>query len=355
MRHKDKSNIFNGGFRRDMTSRMTIFSFVAAIAMFSVSICTMPMPAHAETSTEIQAKIDAAKSHRDDLYDQAEQASEALNATQSDIDSITESISSTQEDIDSTNNRIASAKSKLSSDMSSEYKGRGNSFISLILGASSLSELTRNMHYANKLSSETADAIGEISSLEDELSSKKEQLEGDKADNESLLSQQQEQKDELDSEASEADAYVNGLDVDLKEALAKEEADEQAQSVPAAGDVPEIDASVSGWRQTVLSAAYANVGGSYVYGASSWGVCDCSGLTMLCYGEAGISIPHQSESQASFCDKPISEAVPGDVVWKYGHVGIYIGNGRTIEAFNPHRGIRYGYLSSFSRCGSPIE
>ena len=35
-------------------------------------------------------------------------------------------------------------------------------------------------------------------------------------------------------------------------------------------------------------------------------------------------------------------------------IGIYIGNGRTIEAHSPSRGISYGTLSSFVRCGSPV-
>lgn len=36
-------------------------------------------------------------------------------------------------------------------------------------------------------------------------------------------------------------------------------------------------------------------------------------------------------------------------------VGIYIGNGKTIEAHSPSRGISYGSLSSFVSCGSPCD
>ena len=98
------------------------------------------------------------------------------------------------------------------------------------------------------------------------------------------------------------------------------------------------------------------VGGTYVWGASDPGskTFDCSGLTSYAYGVAGIGIKHSSASQASFCTKPVSQAVPGDVVWRPGHVGIYIGGGVTIEAFSPSQGIGYGSVSSFSRCGSPV-
>ena len=116
---------------------------------------------------------------------------------------------------------------------------------------------------------------------------------------------------------------------------------------------------VSGaWRSTVVSAAYAQIGGTYVWAACNPGArqFDCSGLTMYCYSCAGISISHSSGSQSSFCSKPISQAVAGDVVWRPGHVGIYVGGGNTIEALSPGQGIQFvsGGLYSFSRCGSPV-
>lgn len=125
----------------------------------------------------------------------------------------------------------------------------------------------------------------------------------------------------------------------------------------AGGSSNKGSSSVSGaWRNTVIAAATRMVGGTYVWGASDPGskTFDCSGLTSYAYGVAGIGIDHSSALQASFCTKPVSQAVPGDVVWRPGHVGIYIGGGVTIEAFSPSQGIGYGSVSSFSRCGSPV-
>lgn len=80
----------------------------------------------------------------------------------------------------------------------------------------------------------------------------------------------------------------------------------------------------------IVEAAYSQLGLPYVWGDSTPNVgFDCSGLTQYCYSHAGISLPHYSESQASGGKKlPLSQARPGDILWKPGHVAIYIGGRR---------------------------
>ena len=88
----------------------------------------------------------------------------------------------------------------------------------------------------------------------------------------------------------------------------------------------------------IVSAAYSQLGVPYVWGGTTPGVgLDCSGLTQYCYRQAGISIPRNTEAQYAQGKKiALSEAQPGDILYRTGHVGIYIGGDRYIHA--PHRG-----------------
>ncbi|MCD8316665.1 MAG: phage tail tip lysozyme [Eggerthellaceae bacterium] len=78
----------------------------------------------------------------------------------------------------------------------------------------------------------------------------------------------------------------------------------------------------------IIQAAQSQLGVPYIWGGSTPYVgLDCSGLTQYCYAMAGISISHNSESQYAELQKvPLSEAEPGDILYKYGHVAIYIGD-----------------------------
>ena len=100
---------------------------------------------------------------------------------------------------------------------------------------------------------------------------------------------------------------------------------------------------------------YYSWGGNGPYGY------DCSGFTQHLYSTyLGIDLPRNSEAQASYMAAykiPVSQAQPGDLLWHKGHVGIYYGNGQSVEASSPSSGIcfqnvsymEYTYAYSLSR------
>lgn len=345
--------------------------------------------AHAETSEEIQARLDEAKAELSDLYDRAEEAAEELNHTQVLLDETNAQIEQTQASIEQSQVELAQAREVLSERMAANYKAGHVSFLSIILESGSFDELVSNIYYADKIARADAEAIETVKALKAQLQDQEAQLEASRHEQEELLAQQKKQKEELDRRAAEAETYVANLDQELQEKLEEEriaaeeaarkaaeeeaarlaaeqaarEAAEQQQQQQAETNEGSDDGGSGGggytsdpnadWRSTVVSAAYSRVGCSYVYAAGGPNSFDCSGLTSWCYAQAGIGIGHSSASQVGFCNKPASQAVAGDVVWRPGHVGICIGGGQTIEAFSPGHGVGFGSVSDFQLAGSP--
>ncbi|MFC5006613.1 C40 family peptidase [Dactylosporangium cerinum] len=97
----------------------------------------------------------------------------------------------------------------------------------------------------------------------------------------------------------------------------------------------------SGAAGTVVSFALAQVGKRYVYATSGPNTYDCSGLVAAAYARVGIKLPHQSEQIAAKGRRvPSGQWMPGDVIHTSGHVAIYIGGGKMVEAANPSAGVR---------------
>jgi cell wall-associated NlpC family hydrolase len=74
----------------------------------------------------------------------------------------------------------------------------------------------------------------------------------------------------------------------------------------------------------------------YVFSGASPRAWDCSGLVLWTYAQLGIELPHSATAQLS-AGKHVNDPRPGDiVVWGGGyHSGIYLGDGKVINALNP--------------------
>lgn len=127
-----------------------------------------------------------------------------------------------------------------------------------------------------------------------------------------------------------------------------------ARSLPAVARVPRLEPQrrrltffhpreiERSFGRRVVAYARHFVGVPYRYGGSSPGSgFDCSGLVRFVYGHFGIPLPHSSWGDLTHGRRVTRRHLrAGDLVFFYGagHVGIYVGGGRFIDA--PHTGAR---------------
>ena len=111
-----------------------------------------------------------------------------------------------------------------------------------------------------------------------------------------------------------------------------------------------IPANATTVETVALSYALAQLGKPYLWGASGPDAFDCSGLTMMAWAQAGVSLLHYTGDQINE-GVPVNSYVdisPGDLVLvpgsdgtiaNPGHVGIYLGDGLVESAVDAHYGI----------------
>jgi cell wall-associated NlpC family hydrolase len=95
-------------------------------------------------------------------------------------------------------------------------------------------------------------------------------------------------------------------------------------------------AGISGNVSAVIRYAYAQLGKPYRWGATGPDSFDCSGLTLMAWAQAGVSLPHSSRAQIGIGRQVTrGELQPGDLIYRYSpisHVSLYVGNGQQISA-----------------------
>ncbi|MGW2517691.1 C40 family peptidase [Streptomyces sp. NPDC001617] len=93
--------------------------------------------------------------------------------------------------------------------------------------------------------------------------------------------------------------------------------------------------------------ARRQLGAPYRWGGTGSGGYDCSGLIQAAWRHAGISLPRTAAAQARAGTRVTRSALyPGDLVFTrgYGHVQLYAGDGRIIEAAHTGTHVRYAPL-----------
>ena len=281
----------------------------------------------------------------DDLHDQAETATEKYNDTREKIAGLQLQVSAAQQKVAEMQKSVGAAQKDLSSVAVDTYKAGDLATLSLFfdddpdkyLQASGLfvSLGDRRVAAVETLKRQRQSLVGGMTDVQEQQQRLQQ-----------ALADLQSSRAEVLAKLADATALLGQLTDAERGQLGQLRANgdrtslaDLGVSVPKSGRLRCEDVPVpipSGRAGKVVSYACAQVGDPYVWAADGPGSFDCSGLTLMAWKQAGVSLPHNAASQAAEGTSVTrSQLQPGDLIFFHrpiSHVAIYIGNGLMIHA-----------------------
>lgn len=339
------------------TNTLSRRAFIGTAAAVGAATMAAPNIAFGATAAEKQAEADAVRNQLISLQADLETASDNYYGALDEQQAAQDAMAAEQAKIDDTNAQIQDLQGKLSTRARSMYRTGSASFLDFVLGATSFDEFTSNWDLLTQMNNNDSEMVDTSKQLREQLQASKdeyarqEQIAADKAAEAAQIQQ------EVQAKVDQATELVNSLDAEAKELLEQEQAAAAAAAAAEAAAAANRNNGSGGGSNSgggsssgggsnsgggysggnsdvpsygsVVDYAMSRIGCPYVWGAEGPNAFDCSGLVRWAYLQIGVSLPHQSEALYNCASwrGPVSEARPGDVLWRSGHVGIAVSYG----------------------------
>lgn len=318
--------------------------------------------ASAVTSAEKRAEVQAAKARLDSMTSQLEQTVSQFNAAQDAYDAAAAKVAECQGKIDEATAKISSLQGRLGNRATAMYREGATSYLDVLMGSSSFDDFASTWDMLDQLNADDATLVNEAKETKAQLDAAKQELDANEQAAQAELDNQTTLKASIEAQEAAYQAEYNSLSSEYQQLISQErEAEAQRQAAASAAYTPSMSNPSSGSGSSggggygssssipshgsVVDYAVSRLGCPYVWGASGPNSFDCSGLTMWCYAQIGISLPHYDRSQYAAARARLnpSDAAPGDILWRPGHVAISTGGTNYIHA--PHTGAVVSYGS----------
>ncbi|WP_328479727.1 NlpC/P60 family protein [Streptomyces sp. NBC_00377] len=273
------------------------------------------------------------------LYQEAERASEAFNATEEQLKR--RRAETGRLDAELVKARLSLHRSRGAAGRLARQQYQSSTglspYVRLLLARDPQHALDQG-HLIGQLARERAGTVGRLENGERKADSLARQARAALDEQLTLVERRKKERDNVRRRLADVEALLASLTAEQLTALAELEKDGVARAqgkLVASGALAE-DHKPSKEGEKAVRYAVRQLGKPYEWGAEGPRSYDCSGLTSEAWGHAGKPIPRTSEEQwARLRRIPLRELRPGDLVIYFPgatHVAMYLGGGKVVQA-----------------------
>jgi cell wall-associated NlpC family hydrolase len=312
---------------------------LAAILMPLTVLSTGPLTAQATpTASRLEDQLDQLNRESDQLVEQYNQSNEALQRIRRSLKGLRAQASGAESDLRKLQ-RVLGARA------SAAYVQGAGSAVAAVLGSDDPAAAIARVQVLELLAANDGDLMDQLGVAGQALGERKRNLVAAEKAQAAEVDRLQAKKAEVEGAADRTRALLSRMRAADRPSAPSRPSNPVAPP-PAGGG----GGGGGGGAAAVVAYARAQVGKPYCYGGAGPGCFDCSGLTMMAWRQAGVSLPHSSAAQYSVGRRiSASELQPGDLVFYYSpisHVSVYIGGGQRISATHTGDYVRVQSLGS---------
>lgn len=341
---------------------MKKFSTKLLAAVVTSSLIVTPVMAAPSTESIEQEKA-AAQSEAASLRAQLTEVVTQINQIEEDLTEKGEQIIQTTADLAEAEETEKQQYEDMKLRIKYMYEQGNGSAVEALVTSENFSDLVNKAEYVQNVHDYDREKLAEYVATKEQVAELKTSLEEEQKDLEEKEAQFTEKQESLNTMISSKEAEIADLDAELQEiaAEAARQQEEERRAQEAANNRNNNSSNNNGGNSSggnkgnggnssgssssyvpgdAVSRAQSALGKPYVWGAVGPNAFDCSGLVGFCL----TGKYKRTYTSSSFAGLPeVSDPRPGDVCYRPGHVGLYVGNGQMIHA--PHTGSVVKYAS----------
>ncbi|WSP86987.1 C40 family peptidase [Streptomyces sp. NBC_01235] len=282
------------------------------------------------------------------LYREAEQATEAYNATEEQLRRRRAETGRLDADLAKARLSLHDSRGAAGRLARQQYQGSTgiSPYVRLLLARDPQHALDQG-HVIGRLARERAETVGRLESGERKADGLARKARAALDDQLTLTARTKKERDDVRRRLDDVEALLASLTAEQLAALAELEKKGVAQAqeklvasgalgAPGTSGALGEDRKPSKEGEQAVRYAVRQIGKPYEWGAEGPRSYDCSGLTSEAWGHAGTPIPRTSEEQWARLPRiPLRELRPGDLVIYFPeatHVAMYLGGGKVVQA-----------------------
>ncbi|HAL29413.1 MAG TPA: hypothetical protein DCP20_01675 [Coriobacteriia bacterium] len=300
----------------------------------------LAVPASATPLDDKRAEAARIKAQVEELDEKLEIAAEEYNEAREQYEAVTADIQASESLAAELAARQAALEAHLSTRVVSMYRQGPLGALEVLLGATSFEEFATMWDLLQTLNGRDAAQVAELRETRTALERVHVELVAQQVEAKAHADVMERQRVEVEGQLEERERLLAGVEEEIAELVREaEEAARRRAAAAAAAARPATDYGdpTNAPRSSVVAIALSKLGSPYKWAAAGPDMFDCSGFTMWCYAQIGVSLPHSSRAQINVGQRVWKANLePGDLVF-FGrstihHVGIYVGNGNYVHA-----------------------